>query len=256
MQKKILSWLISGLFTCSITFSQKTPYYSYEILNMYPHDRGAFTQGLFYEDGYLFESTGQYGTSSIRKVVLETGEVTQIKMLPSDLFGEGIAAYQDKLIQLTWMSRIILVYNKENFKVLKLSKYTFPSEGWGLTFNGKNLIMSNGTQFLYFLDPENFTPVHRLEVKDGNRRIYKLNELEYINDKILANIWQSSSICIIDPNSGKVLGWIDLKNLVPKEFRTHADNVLNGIAYNPSSRTIYITGKKWPYLYELKINGL
>jgi glutaminyl-peptide cyclotransferase len=252
----MLVWLISGLFIWGILFSQKTQHYSYEILNMYPHDKEAFTQGLFYEDGYLFESTGQFGTSSIRKVILETGEVIQKKMLPSDLFGEGITAYQDKIIQLTWISRIILVYNRENFKVLKLSKYSFPSEGWGLTSNGKNLIMSDGTQFLYFLDPENFTPVHRLEVKDGNRRIYKLNELEYINDKILANIWQSSSICIIDPNSGKVLGWIDLKNLVPGEYRFHADNVLNGIAYNSSTGTIYVTGKKWPYLYELKINGL
>lgn len=223
---------------------------------MYPHDREAFTQGLFYEDGYLFESTGQYGTSSIRKVVPETGEIIQIKMLPSDLFGEGITAYQDKIIQLTWTSRIILVYDKENFKLLRISKFSLPIEGWGLTFDGKNLIMSDGTQYLYFLDPEKLTPVNRIEVRDGIRPIFKLNELEFINDKIFANIWQSSSICIIDPKSGNVSGWIDLKNLVPREYRTHADYVLNGIAHNPSSGTLYITGKKWPYLYELKILDL
>lgn len=256
MQKKIFFYLISGLISVSIISAQKTQFYTYKIINMYPHDRDAFTQGLFYEDGYLFESTGQYGTSSIRKIQPETGEIIQIKMLPSDLFGEGIAPYQDKIIQLTWTRRIILVYNKENFKVLRLSKLTLPVEGWGLTFNGKNLIMSVGTQYLYILDPEKLTPVSRLEVKDGTRPIYKLNELEFIKDKILANIWQSSSICVIDPKSGKVLGWIDLKNLVPKEYRTHLDNVLNGIAYNPTKGTIYITGKKWPYLYELKINGL
>jgi len=223
---------------------------------MYPHDREAFTQGLFFEEGYLYESTGQYGTSSIRKVVPETGEIIQIKMLPSDLFGEGITAYQDKIIQLTWTSRKILVYDKENFNLVRIFKFPLSLEGWGLTFDGKNLIMSDGTPYLYFLDPEKLTPINRVEVRDGIRPVYKLNELEFIKDKIFANIWQSSNICIIDPKSGNVIGWIDLKNLVPREYRTHADNVLNGIAYNPSSGTLYITGKKWPYLYELKINDL
>lgn len=256
MIKKTFLLLITGLISCSLLSSEKSISHTYKIINMYPHDKEAFTQGLFYEDGYLYESTGQYGTSSLRKVVPETGDIIQIKMLPSDLFGEGITAYQDTIIQLTWMSRIFLIYEKETFKILRLSKFTLPLEGWGLTFDGKNLIMSDGTQSLYFFDPEKLTPVNRIEVRDGIRPIYKLNELEFIKDKIFANIWQSSSICIIDPKSGNVTGWIDLKNLVPKEFRTHADNVLNGIAYNPSEGTIYITGKKWPYLYELKINDL
>lgn len=228
-----------------------TPVYTYKIINAYHHDPGAFTQGLVFEDGFLYEGTGIYGRSSLRKVELETGKVLQIRKLSDQYFGEGITIFSDTIIQLTWQSRVGFVYRKESFDVV--SQFHYSTEGWGITHDGVHLIMSDGTSTLYFLDPETFEVVNHVDVHDGTTPVTDLNELEYIQGEVYANVWQTDFIARIDPQTGAVVGWIDLKGLLPPgEHGAHVD-VLNGIAYDVEHDRLFVTGKLWPTLFEIEL---
>jgi len=222
---------------------------TYEVLNVFPHDPQAFTQGLVFHEGYLYESTGLYGESSLRKVDLETGEVLQQVNLPSEFFGEGLALYEDQLIQLTWREGVGFIYDLADFSLQ--GQFEYQTEGWGLTHDGERLIMSDGTNNLYFLDPNTLQITEIVEVTFMGEEIVLLNELEYIRGEIFANIWQSEDIVRINPETGEVLGWIDLSGILPEELRTPGTDVLNGIAYDHEGDRLFITGKRWPRLYEI-----
>jgi glutamine cyclotransferase len=224
-------------------------HYTYTILNTYPHDTNAFTQGLFFENGTLYESTGLYNQSTLRHVELETGSVLKLHSLPSQYFGEGITMFNNRIIQLTWKSNQGFVYDKETFQLLQ--EFHYPTEGWGITHNGTQLIMSDGTAILHFLDPETFTITSQIEVFDVDQ-VTKLNELEYIQGQIYANIWKDERIAIINPQTGQVTGWIDLSGLLDLD-NYDSENVLNGIAYDKEEDRLFITGKRWPYLYEIDL---
>lgn len=225
--------------------------YSYEITRVYPHDPNAFTQGLVFRDGFLYESTGLYGRSTLRKVELETGAVLKSLDLPASLFAEGLTLYGDQLIQLTWTSGIGFVYDMGSFRMLRT--FNYKTEGWGITHDGKHLIVSDGTSTLYFLDPGTFEEVRRIEVTDNGTKIEKLNELEYVNGEIYANVWFSDRIAKISPETGRVIGWIDFGAIVKREHLSSSDRVLNGIAYDLTRDRFFITGKFWPELFEIKL---
>jgi len=224
-------------------------HYTYQILNMYPHDEDAFTQGLVFEDGVLYEGTGRYGQSTLRRVELETGNVTQLYSLPDQFFGEGITIFDDKIIQLTWQSGKGFVYDKNSFDLLQ--EFTYPTEGWGITHNGSALIMSAGNATLYFLDPETFQTIGQVEVYD-EEPVDFLNELEYIHGMVYANIWKQDKIAIINPQTGQVTGWIDLTGISDSENQ-NTYNMLNGIAYDPNGDRLFVTGKMWSKLYEIEL---
>lgn len=226
-------------------------HYTYRVVNAYPHDRGAFTQGLVIEDGVLYEGTGLYGRSSLRKVDLDSGEVLQFRPLPEDYFGEGITVIGDRIYQLTWLSNIGFVYHRDSFELLK--SFAYPTEGWGLTHDGQHLIMSDGTSRLFFLDPETLSEVRRIQVRDGGNPVVRLNELEYIDGTVYANIWQTDRIVMIDPESGRVTGHIDLSGLLSEEDRSQPVDVLNGIAYDREQGRLYVTGKLWPRLFQIEL---
>lgn len=225
---------------------------SYEITNQYPHDIKAYTQGLVFEDGYLYEGTGQYHESSLRKIDIQTGEPVRILNLPGDIFGEGITIYNDKLFQLTYKSQVGFVYDKESFTRLQKVYYQ-NKEGWGLTTDGANLIMSDGSHMIYFMDPEYFTEVDRIEVYNNEGPVSRLNELEYINDKIFANIYGTYEIVVIEPKTGIVLGRMNFMGILSEKDKHNRIDVFNGIAYNPVNQRIYVTGKYWPKLFEIKL---
>ncbi len=224
--------------------------YTYAIVRAYPHDPAAFTQGLVYADGVLYESTGLYGRSSLRRVALETGEVLQQRDLPAEYFGEGLALFDGRLIQLTWQNNIGFVYDAASFALQQT--WTYPTEGWGLTHDGTHLIMSDGSATLRFLDPRTFQAQREVLVTDGGRPVGWLNELEYVNGEVFANVWQTDWIARIDPQTGRVLGWIDLSGLLAPEERQGAD-VLNGIAYDAQNGRLFVTGKLWPKLFEITL---
>ncbi len=226
-------------------------YYTYNVTNTYPHDGKAYTQGLVYENGALYEGTGRWGHSSLRKVQLETGEITQIHELSNQYFGEGITIYNDKIIQLTWQSNVGFVYDKSNFELLET--FTYPTEGWGITHDGTNLIMSDGTSTLYFLDPETFEQVGSLNVLDNGTPVKLLNELEYVQGEIYANVWYTDNIVRIDPQTGNVTGWIDLSGLLNTDDYNQTVDVLNGIAYDAEKGRLFVTGKWWPNLFEIEL---
>jgi glutamine cyclotransferase len=225
--------------------------YGYKVIHTYVHSRDAFTQGLIYDNGVLFEGTGQETGSTLREVELETGKVIRQHNLDGSLFGEGIALYHDRLYQVTWKNKVGFVYDKSDFKLV--NKIYYPTEGWGLTTIDDRIVMSDGTNILYFFEPEMFTVVSKIEVYDNEKKVDQLNELEYINGEIWANIWMTDVIARIDPVSGKVIAYIDLKDLLPKSDRTEDTDVLNGIAYDNSAKRIFVTGKRWPKLFEIKI---
>jgi len=227
------------------------PVYTYVIVNTYPHDRDAFTQGLVFEGGFLYEGTGLYGYSTLRRVDLETGAVLQVRELSAQFFGEGITIYGDRIIQLTWQSNIGFVWNKNTFELLQ--EFSYPTEGWGITHDGKRLIMSDGTSTLYFLDPQSFEEVGRLEVFDNDGPVTLLNELEYIKGEIYANVWQTDRIARISPRTGQVVGWVDLQGLLTEEDRLEYVDVLNGIAYDSENGRLFVTGKLWPKLFEIEL---
>jgi glutaminyl-peptide cyclotransferase len=235
-----------------IIYSDITPKkYGYRVVKTYPHDREAFTQGLVYDRGIFFEGTGQVNKSSLRKVKIETGEVINQLNLESPLFGEGIALAGEKIYQLTWESKVGFVYDKNTFK--QLSKFYYQTEGWGLTTIGDKLVMSDGTNVLYFIEPETFATISKIEVYDNKVKVSKLNELEYINGEIWANIWQTDLIARIDPKTGKVLAYINLGGILPAQDKDANVDVLNGIAYDPVGKRIFVTGKNWPKLFEISL---
>jgi glutaminyl-peptide cyclotransferase len=229
----------------------QTPVSGYQVVHAYPHDPSAFTQGLVYSDGHLYESTGLYGKSSIRLVDLETGKVLQRHDLPGEYFGEGLTDWKGTLFQLTWKSRTGFVYDQFTFTVKEIFHYD--TEGWGLTHDSRRLILSDGTSFLRFIDPNSFRETKRIQVRDDQGPVDKLNELEYIHGQIYANIWQTDRIARISPVSGRVLSWVDLTGLIDKRELSSPDAVLNGIAYDSASNRLFVTGKLWPRLFELKI---
>jgi len=225
--------------------------YGYKVVHTYPHDVEAFTQGLLYDKGVLFEGTGQKNGSCLREVELQTGKVVRQHDLDPNLFGEGIALYKDRLYQVTWENKVGYIYDKSTFNVI--NKIYYSTEGWGLTTCDDKLVMSDGTNTLAYYEPEMFTIVSRIEVYDNEKKVDALNELEFINREIWANIWQTDQIARIDPLSGKVLGYIDLKGLLPDADRTPETDVLNGIAWDADGKRIFVTGKKWPKLFEIRI---
>lgn len=225
--------------------------YSYRVLREYPHDPAAYTQGLQYADGWMYEGTGEYGTSSLRRVELETGKVVKIRNLDQSLFGEGIAVFGERIYQLTYKSQVGFIYDKSSFEEIQKVYYQ-NKEGWGLTHNGKELIMSDGTHVIYFLDPELFTVNRQLEVYHNEGKATSLNELEYIHGKIWANRYYTDEIVIIDPETGKVEGRIDLKGILKTADRKPNTDVLNGIAWDQEGDRLFVTGKRWPKLFEIQ----
>jgi glutaminyl-peptide cyclotransferase len=225
--------------------------YTYEIVNIFPHDPSAYTQGLVYHQGVLYESTGLNGSSSLRKVELQTGRVLQRINVPDQFFAEGLVLFNNKLIQLTWQSQRAFVYDLESFQMLNTFSYT--GEGWGLTHDGRALLMSDGTNQIRFLNPETFAVLRTINVLDNGRPIHQLNELEYIKGELFANIYQTDRIARIDPQSGQVSGWINLAGLLPYEDRARGVDVLNGIAYDEAGDRLFVTGKLWPKLFEIRL---
>jgi glutamine cyclotransferase len=226
--------------------------YGYRIVNTYPHDPAAFTQGLDIADGTLYEGTGLNGQSSLRRVEIETGEVLQQISLDEAYFGEGIVVVGDVIYQLTWRSQFAFVYDRETFQ--ELDRHTYPTEGWGITHDGERLIMSDGSSTLVFRDPDTFAELRRVEVRDGDEPVIRLNELEWVNGEVWANVWQTDLIARIDPATGTVIGWIDLTGLLqPADQGDHNVDVLNGIAVDEATGRIYVTGKLWPVLYEIEL---
>jgi len=226
--------------------------YSYKVVNTYFHDKAAYTQGLVYENGFFYEATGQKGESTLRKVQVKTGDIIQSFTIPSDVFGEGITIFKDKIIQLSWQKYIGYVYDKTNFKLL--TKFNYSTEGWGLTHNNENLIMSDGTHKLYFLDTETYSKIDEIEVYDNKKRVINLNELELINGDIYANIYTTDKIAIIDIKTGKVKAYINLSKILPsKDYVQGETDVLNGIAYDKIGDRLFVTGKYWTKLFEIKL---
>lgn len=223
---------------------------SYSVINVYPHDTGAFTQGLVYKNGFLYESTGLYGRSSLRKVDPATGQIVKRVDIPKKYFAEGIAILNNRIYQLTWKSGTGFVYDLSSFKLL--NTFSYNSEGWGITTDGKNLIISDGTSRLYFMDPSTFRIFRSINVTYNNSPLKNINELEYINDLIYANIWQTNYIAEIDPETGKTVNILDLENILKKNLIQDNVKVPNGIAYNYKTQTLYITGKLWPNLFEIE----
>ncbi len=229
------------------------PVYTYKVLNVYPHDADDFTEGLVYHNGFLYESSGLYGNSSLRRVDLDTGQVLQIYNLSSEYFGEGITIVNNTIIQLTWQNNTGFVYDLASFRFLQ--NFSYPTEGWGLTNDGSQLIMSDGTANLYFLNPQTFQRTGEITVHDGATPIVNLNSLDYINGSIFANVWLTNRIAIINPGTGQVTAWIDLTG-IENMTGCHCDvgnDVLNGIAYDAQSNRLFVTGKMWPNLFEIQI---
>jgi glutamine cyclotransferase len=248
----VLAWL--GTVGCSPAQSDEpnrptVRRYQYRVVASYPHDRQAFTQGLVYEDGVLYEGTGLYGRSVLARRDLKTGKTLKIIHLPRRHFGEGITIFGDRIIQLTWQNETGFVYRKDTFTLLK--EFTYPTEGWGLTHDGKRLIYSDGTATLHFLDPNTFAETGRIVVRDEGRPVEGLNELEYIEGLVFANVWPTDEILAIDPMTGRVAGRLDLSALYPRP--RNSEDVLNGIAWIPETKHLLVTGKLWPKIYEIEL---
>ena len=227
-----------------------TPIYGYKIVNAYPHDPNAFTQGLIYHDGRLYEGTGLHGASSLHKVELQTGKVLKRRDLPEKYFGEGIAFCGNRLIQLTYQSKIGFIYDLD---LRQVGSFTYPTEGWGLACDGKHLILSDGTATLRWLDARTFRMVKQITVKDQGRPVGHLNELEYVKGEIFANIWPTDTIARISPDTGEVTGWIDLGGLSQRFEPITPVDCLNGIAYDERGDRLFVTGKLWPKLFEIRL---
>ncbi|WP_375398692.1 glutaminyl-peptide cyclotransferase [uncultured Sphingomonas sp.] len=222
-----------------------------EIVREYPHDPQAYTEGLFYLDGYLYESTGEVGRSSIRKVDLTTGKVLRATIVPPPYYGEGIAAWGNEIVSLTWKDGVAFRWSLGAFR--RLGRFRYPGEGWALTSDGDSLILSDGTATLRFLDPATFKVRRRLIVTANGRTVPMLNEVEYLDGEILANLWLTDRIARIDPANGHVTGWIDVSALHARAGNTAENDVANGIAWDKAKRRLFVTGKNWPYLFEIRL---
>jgi glutamine cyclotransferase len=232
--------------------AESPPTYSYNVIQSFHHDCGAFTQGLVYSDDIFYEGTGQRGQSNVRKVNPDSGEVIQQHDIADQYFGEGIVLWEDRIVQLTWQAGIGFVYNKDTFE--QLQQFSYPTEGWGITQDGVNLIMSDGTALLYSWDAETLQSISATEILDSNDRpVVMLNELEYIDGFVFANIWQTDRIAIIDLDLSHVVAWIDLSGLLDISSPCGRPDVLNGIAYDAEADRLFVTGKYWPRLYQIEL---
>jgi len=243
-----MSWVAAASVFAA---TRAIPTESYRIVHAYPHDATAFTQGLVFVNGMLYESTGERGQSSLRMVDLASGRVLQQHDLAAKYFGEGLTDWQSHLIQLTWQSHLGFVYDTFSFRTIRT--FTYPWEGWGLTHDSRHLILSDGTSVLHLLDPSTFKPVGKIQVTADGQPVMNLNELEYIHGEIYANIWETNRIARISPATGKVTEWIELSGLRPAAVQQNDNAVLNGIAYDSQHDRLYVTGKLWPKLYEIKL---
>lgn len=250
-QKSAPTNLNAGQHAEAATTTETIPTYSYKIKNTWPHDRRAYTQGLIFLDGILWESTGQYGSSSLRKVELKTGKVLKQISVPPKYFAEGMTVFHNKVFQLTWQEHKGFIYDPDTFQ--KQSEFTYTGEGWGLTHDGESLIMSDGTHQIRFLDPATLQTKRTISVFDAGEPVEQLNELEYIDGEIYANVYQTDRIARIDPRTGKITGWIDLTGLLKTKERTGEEDVLNGIAYDEAGKRLFVTGKMWPRLFEIEL---
>ena len=250
MQRAIA--VLISILSASLTLHSQTARHidTYRIVHIYPHDRAAFTQGLIYLDGHLYESTGEYGRSSLRMEDLYTGKVLQEHAVPAEYFGEGLTDWGSNLIQLTWKAHKAFIYDRFSFSLMRT--LTYPGEGWGLTHDKTRLIMSDGSAYLRFFAPASFRETGRVRVTDGGIPVENLNELEFARGEIYANVWHTNRIVRIAP-SGKVAGWIDLTGIIDKRDVANPEAVLNGIAFDPASGHFLVTGKLWPKLFEIDI---
>ena len=238
--------------SASAASAKAIPVYGYQVVHAYPHDINAFTEGLFFLNGYLYESTGLAGHSSVRKVRLETGQVVQRATLPDDVFGEGIAPWNGRLVGLTWKGQVGYVLDLDSFDTK--GQFGYPGEGWGLTHDDTEMVMSDGTSDIRFLNPNTLIETHRIHVTAQGKPVDQLNELEWVDGEIYANIWQTDRIARIDPRTGNVVGWIDCKGLLPKkDFIPQHTDVLNGIAYDAATKRLFVTGKFWPKVFEIRL---
>jgi glutaminyl-peptide cyclotransferase len=244
---------LSTLATLSFLFAAGCAHAAdgFRVVHAYPHDEQAFTQGLVYVDGHLYESTGIRGQSSLREEDLETGRILRMQLVPDKYFAEGLTDWKNTLVQLTWESHTGFVYDRATFKMLRTFHYD--SEGWGLTHDARSLILSDGTATLRFLDPDTFRELRRITVKDRGKPVTQLNELEFIHGEIYANVWHSDRIARISPESGRVLGWINLKGIIPQDQLSSKEAVLNGIAYDSAHDRLFVTGKLWPKIFEIAV---
>jgi glutamine cyclotransferase len=225
--------------------------YTYKVINTFAHDKQAFTQGLAFDGGFLYEGTGLLGHSTLRKVELKTGNILQMHKLPAEFFGEGITVYRDKIIQLTLEKNVGFVYDKYTFELLR--KFNYPTEGWGITHDGNRLIMSDGSATLYFLSPDTFELLGQIEVRDESIAVQGLNELEYVKGEVYANIWPTENIVRIDPITGELIGWINMAGLRSQLAFSQQIDVLNGIAYDAAGDRLFVTGKLYPKIFEIKL---
>lgn len=228
----------------------RVQHWTYEIVNTWPHDNSAYTQGLIYQDNSLYESTGLNGQSTLRQVDLETGKVLKRIRVSEEYFAEGMTLLKGRIFQLTWKHEKGFIYDPASFG--KIGEFAYEGEGWGLTHDGKSLILSDGTNHIRFLDPDTFAVERAIDVVYNGRRVMDINELEYIRGEIYANIWQDDEIIRIDPKDGRILGIIDMTGLLPGKRADEADDVLNGIAYDEKGGRIFVTGKRWPKLFEVR----
>lgn len=245
----LFRWMVP--LSLLIAAGRARPADTYHVIHAYPHDQHAFTQGLIYIDGHIYESTGIEGQSTLRQEDLETGRIERMQLVSDKYFAEGLTDWKNTLIQLTWKSHIAFVYDRATFRMLRTFQYD--GEGWGLTHDAKSLILSDGTATLRFFDPDTFKEVRRITVTDHGKPITQLNELEFIRGEIYSNVWHSDRIARISPSTGAVLGWIDLTGLKPFAIQSNSEAVLNGIAYDSVHDRLFVTGKLWPNLFEIKI---
>jgi glutamine cyclotransferase len=245
---------VAGLFLAQSAHPNpvaRQPQYTFKIVRTFPHDPNAFTQGLAYHDGVLYEGTGLQGRSSLRKINLETGQVVREIDLAPEFFGEGITVLKNEVLQLTWQSQIGFVYRLSDFHLLR--QFSYPGEGWGLTTDGRDIFMSDGTPEIRVLDPDRLVEKRRFTVHDEGAPVRELNELEFVEGQIFANIWQTDRIARIAPQNGEVVGWIDLKGLLSPVYRLESGAVLNGIAYDPEGKRLFVTGKLWPKIFQIEV---
>lgn len=244
--------LLIAVVSLAMSGDAPIPVHAVTVVASFPHDRAAFTQGLAVEDGVLYEGTGHYGESTLRRVDLETGAVDKSMSLAADYFGEGITLMGEQIFQLTWQEGVCFLYDKQTLAPTGTLRYSH--EGWGLTNDGQHLYLSDGTSTIRVLDPKTLKPVRRIRVKQGRRLIDKINELEFVDGEIYANIWYLDHIARIDPHSGEILGWIDCSQIYPASSRPDREHVLNGIAYDKKADRLFVTGKNWPQLFEIKVH--
>jgi glutaminyl-peptide cyclotransferase len=248
----LLLFLLLSVQSCfSFSHQDAVPILKVEIINAFPHDPEAFTQGLVWKDGFLYEGTGLYGSSSLRKVELETGKVVLQYNLPEDFFGEGITIFKDGIYQLTWKEKTGFIYDLQTFQLLET--FCYSHEGWGITHDEECLIISDGSPVLHFVDPFTLEEIKQIEVHEKGTPVKYLNELEYIQGQIYANIWQTDQIAIIEPQSGKIIAWINLSGILNLEDINQKIDVLNGIAYDAKNDYLFITGKLWPEIFQIEV---